>query len=82
MSEPVFYQSVLQKVEGNVMDLVYPRLKGPEQLTIEERLGNPEGKCEDCGRNEWIMFPKESVFLKESGKQYIECMNCGYQTHL
>lgn len=82
MSTPKFYQSVLKEVEGNVMDLVYPRLKGSEQLTIEERMGNPNGSCEDCGSNEWILYPKESYSVRVGGKPYIECINCGHTTHL
>jgi hypothetical protein len=76
-----FYQAVLKEVKGNVLDYVYPYLKGKDQLTMEERLGNSEGKCE-CGGSEWILLPKESVAVSQGGKPYIECMSCGELTHL
>lgn len=76
-----FYQAVLKEVKGNVLDHVYPHLKGNGQLTMEERLGNPEGNCE-CGGSEWILLPKESIAVSQGGKPYIECMNCGELTHL
>ena len=81
-TEPVFFQTELTKVKGNVLDLVYPHLKGSEQLTIEERLGTSEGKCEECGSNTWYLIPKFTPLVRQSGKQYIECMNCGNITHL
>lgn len=75
-----FYQAVLEPVEAeNVLMTVYP-LRIASQLTLEERL--PNGQCEDCGGKEWIILPKESAIVRESGKPYIECRNCGYHTHL
>jgi hypothetical protein len=82
MSKPKFFQAVLKPIRGNVMDKVYPQLKGDKQLTIEERLGNPHGACPECDENSWWLLPKEGVAVKESGKPYIECLNCGYTTHL
>jgi hypothetical protein len=40
MSKPKFYQAVLQEVKGNVLDHVYPHLKGKGQLTMKERMGS------------------------------------------
>ncbi len=75
-----FYQSVLQPVEPeNVLMTVYP-LRIAQQLALEERL--PEGRCEDCGGKEWIILSSESAIVRESGKPYIECVKCGYHTHL
>lgn len=80
MSEPKFYQSVLQPIDNaDVLKAVYPE-RIANQLTLEERL--PEGKCEDCGGKEWIILPKESAIVRGSGKPYIQCLNCGYHTHL
>lgn len=78
MSKPRFFQAVLQEVKTDIIEHVYPKLKG--QMTLEERL--PKGECTDCGCNSWIILPKESITVKESGKPYIECMNCGMITHL
>jgi hypothetical protein len=76
-----FYQAVLKEVKGNVLDHVYPYFKGKGQLTMEERLGNPEGNCV-CGGSEWIILPNECVAVSQGGKPYIECMVCGEWTHL
>jgi hypothetical protein len=80
-TKPKFYKAVLKPIKGNVFDKVYPWLKGDNQLTIAERLGNAEGKCE-CGHNEWMLLADECVAVKEGGKPYIECLNCGMLTHL
>lgn len=76
----VFYKSVLQPVNNaDVLRAVYPQ-RIADQLTLEERL--PGGSCEDCGGKEWLILPKESAIVRESGKPYIECMKCGCHTHL
>lgn len=82
MSKPKFYQAVLQEVNGNVLDLVYPHLKEKEQMTMTKRMGSEDAQCEQCGENEWWLFPKESVIVAQGGKPYIECLNCGQVTHL
>ena len=82
MRKPKFYQAVLVKVEGNVLDNVYPHLKGKNQMTMTERMGSEEAKCPDCSNNEWFLLPDDSVAVREGGKPYIECLNCGYHTHL
>lgn len=84
MDKPKFYQAVLEEVQGNVFDHVYPDMKKHfiDQFSIEDRLGNPEGKCPDCEGNSWIILPEESSAVQEGGKPYIECMHCGYNTHL
>jgi hypothetical protein len=83
VKKPVFYQAVLKKVKGNVLDHVYPRFKGTdEQMTLAERLGNEEGCCSECGGNEWMLLANESVAVKQGGKPYIECLTCGSTTHL
>ena len=82
MSKPKFYQAELKEVKGNVLDHVYPHLKGDQQLTLEERLGSSNAECPDCGDNEWILLPEESAAVREGGKPYCECKNCGLTTHL
>jgi len=79
MGKPRFFQSVLKEVKGDVFDHVYG---GLFKMTIKERMGNDEGKCPECDCNSWILLPKESVAVKEGGKPYIECMNCGVTSHL
>ena len=79
---PKFYQTALAEIKGNVLDEVYPNLKGKEQLTMTERMGSEEAKCPECSNNEWWLLPADSCAVREGGKPYIECLNCGYQTHL
>lgn len=81
MRKPKFYKAELIEIEGNVLDMVYPYLKD-EQLTMEERMGSKEAKCPSCSNNEWWLLPDDSVSVREGGKPYIECLNCGLQTHL
>ena len=82
MKEPKFFKVELVEVGGNVLDYVYPKFKGKNQLTMKERMGSDEAKCSECGGNEWMLLPKESVAVREGGKPYIECLGCGYLTHL
>ena len=82
MAKPKFYQAVLKEVKGNVLDHTYPHLKGKGQLTMTERMGSEEAKCPDCGKNHWWLLPVEGVAVAQGGKPYIECLNCGYTTHL
>ena len=80
MPKPKFYQAILVPIT-NVMEHVYPHLHGTQnEMPLEERIGN--GKCPDCDGMEWMLLPKESVAVKEGGKAYIECLGCGYVTHL
>jgi hypothetical protein len=82
MRKPKFFQAVLVPIKGNVLDHVYPHLKGKNQLTMTERMGSEEAKCGECSNNEWILLPGDSCAVREGGKPYIECMNCGSITHL
>ena len=89
MCKPKFYQVVLEEVKGNVLDHVYPHLKGKEQLTMLERMGSNNADCPECKEqgiekteNRWMLYPKESVAVSQGGKPYIECLDCGYMTHL
>ena len=49
-------------------------------IKLEDRIG--DGKCEECGCDEWMFLPKVGSAVREGGKPYIECLNCGYVTHL
>ena len=76
MSKPKFFQAVLKPLnEAEVLKLT----KGQ---TIAERMGSSKGECPDCGKNEWWIMPKEGAAIRLGGKPYMECLNCGYQTHL
>ena len=81
LPKPKFYKAELIEIEDNVLDMVYPYLKD-EQLTMEERMGSEEAKCPSCSNNEWWLLPDDCVSVREGGKPYIECLNCGLQTHL
>lgn len=82
MSKAKFYQAILVEVEGDVISHVYPHLT-KHKITLEERMPD-DALCPECddSRREWFLFPKESILVKEGGKPYCECMNCGYTTHL
>ena len=76
MNKPKFYQAALLPLnEGEVLRIT----KGQ---TSAERMGTSEALCPDCGKNEWWLMPTMSSAVREGGKPYIECLNCGYQTHL
>jgi hypothetical protein len=85
MSKAKFYQAVLVEVQGDIIDHVYPHLHNAPKygMTLEERMPN-DALCPECddSRREWYLLPKESIQVKEGGKPYCECMNCGYTTHL
>ena len=80
MEKPTFYKTELVEIKGDVLDFVYPLAKG--QLTMTERMGSDEAKCPECGKNHWYLLPSEGAAVREGGKPYIECLECGYQTHL
>jgi DNA-directed RNA polymerase subunit RPC12/RpoP len=82
LPKPKFFKAELVEIGGNVLDHVYPHLKGKGQLTMSERMGTDEAKCPECSNNEWWLLPNDSVAVREGGKPYIECLNCGHQTHL
>lgn len=72
MNKPKFYQAELRPIDDNELAKI---TKG---IPIEERIE----PCPDCGGSEWWLLPKESIAVKEGGKPYCECLNCGYVTHL
>jgi predicted RNA-binding Zn-ribbon protein involved in translation (DUF1610 family) len=72
-----FYQATLTPLTENEVKDIY--LKGSE---LSERMEKPDGTCPDCGDNKWWILPVDCIAVREGGKPYIECLNCGYQTHL
>ena len=77
--KPKFYQAVLQPIKGDVLEHVWHKNHG---MTLTERMGSEEARCDECGNNEWIVLAGDSCAVREGGKPYIECMNCGNVTHL
>ena len=49
---------------------------------IAELMYDKEARCPVCGKTKWWIFPDESIVMREGGKPYCECINCGYNTHL
>ena len=76
-NKPKFFQAVLKPV-NDIVKHVYPHAP---QATIAERMGDENATCPECGKNHWILLPAESVAVREGGKPYMECINCGLQTH-
>lgn len=82
MAEAKFFQCELKEIKGDVFDHIYPHLKNnPKKPTLVERLPNG-GTCPECWRKEWMLLPLEGAAVRTGGKPYIECLCCGYQTHL
>ena len=84
MSKPRFYQATLKLVKGDVLQHVYPYVNqnGKVTMTMTERMGSEEAKCSECGKNHWMILPIQSSAVREGGKPYIECLECGNITHL
>ena len=82
MGKPKFYQAKLVEVKENVIDHVYPHNKGVNQETLTDRMGSENAICPECGKNKWWLLPVEGAAVREGGKPYIECIECGYNTHL
>ena len=80
MNKPKFYQMVLQPVPvEDVIAHVYPN-KQKGVISLAERLPN-DCACPSCGHHNWMIRPVEVREL-DGYKPFIECMNCGHQTHL
>ena len=77
-NKPKFYKAVLVEIKGNVLEEVYQS----KSLTMAERMGDPNATCPECGENHWWLLPNEGCAVREGGKPYCECINCGYGTHL
>jgi hypothetical protein len=85
------------KGDVDVLEHVYPHLMtrdgGKYFPTMDERLGDAE--CINCPKeteeyghekkekySRWMLLPEESVSRTQGGKPYIECLDCGFLTHL
>lgn len=85
------------KNDKEVLEDVYPHLitreNGKYFPTMEERLGDAE--CPNCPKEteewglekqekhtRWMLLPEESASVTQGGKPYIQCLDCGYITHL
>jgi len=53
----------------------------PCDNNMPSRMGN-NAQCPECGKNEWLLLAQEQVAVREGGKPYCECLNCGLMTHL
>ena len=73
--EAKFYKAVLQPMTEEELNT---ELKG---MSLSERIED-DGKCPECEYKQWWLLPKECVAVEEGGKQYIECLICGFSTHL
>ena len=78
MRKPKFYKTELKEIP-DVLKYIYPLNK---EITMAKRMGNENAECPDCGNNKWWLLPNDSAAVREGGKPYIECLNCGYHTHL
>ena len=59
--KPKFYQTALAEIKGNVLDEVYPYLKGEEQLTMTERMGSEEAKCPESVSYTHLTLPTKRI---------------------
>jgi len=76
--KPEFFQAELVKVP-DIMAHVYPL---SPSTTLAERMGSEDARCPDCDDNRWWLLPRAGAAVREGGKAYCECLNCGYTTHL
>jgi DNA-directed RNA polymerase subunit M/transcription elongation factor TFIIS len=76
VNKPIFYQAVLREIDDKKVNEI---LKGS---SMTDRMGSKEAKCPECGENKWWLLPKEGTAVRTGGKSYIECLNCGYTTHM
>jgi hypothetical protein len=84
---PQFFKCILVPIETDkVLETAYSDNKRAlhfitnGEMTLQERL--PDCTCEECGKKSWFLLPKEGVAVRTGGKPYIECLNCGFVTHL
>ena len=68
-----FFQAVLKRVADPIKHI-------GGGATLEQRLG--DACCPDCGGAKWYFLPTKSIAVQQGGKPYIECLGCGYSTHL
>lgn len=73
---PTYYKAVyIKRKHGAAFDAA------GNEINEEER--GLTGKCEATGEGHaWLRYPEWSVAVKEGGKEYIICLNCGEHGHL
>lgn len=75
-------------MKARIYKVVFVNLSNEEVMVItkglplSERMENPDGECPRCQNTEWALLPDESEAVRDGGKPYIECIDCGYLTHL
>lgn len=72
MAKLKFYQAELRTIEEAELSRI---TKGQP---ITQRIS----ECPLCGGTDWWLLPKESSAVREGGKPYCECLDCGHVTHL
>jgi hypothetical protein len=48
---------------------------------MKDRLSGKHCECEE-GQSMFVLLPKEHPAVKEGGKRYMLCINCGKASHL
>lgn len=51
------------------------------KITDDFEMKKRLGPCE-CGSLSWILLPMHSKVVKEGGKRYMFCLDCGATSHL
>jgi len=74
-----WYAAVLIPIKDPIA-FAYAHRTPEARPTLGERL--PDAICEKCGSQSWWFLPQSSPSVAESGKPEIECMHCGFITHL
>lgn len=75
-------------MKAKIYKVVFVELTDEEVLIktkgqpLSERMEKPDGECPRCQYTEWALLPDDSEAVKEGGKPYIECIRCGYMSHL
>jgi hypothetical protein len=85
-----FYKVTLTPIpKDKVLEYAYERFGNDTRtldairngkITLADRIGN--GKCEVCGKSDWMILPLSFKAVQEGGKPYIQCTECGTITHL
>jgi hypothetical protein len=74
--KPKFFQAVLKEITHKGV------MKITKGQSLTERMGSEQAECPDCGCNHWWLMPVEGPAVRIGGKPYLECLNCGYTTHM
>jgi hypothetical protein len=80
MTNYKFFKSVLIPMDEEELIAITKGVSIAERLSNDNGI-NPNAECPDCKQNKWMLYPKE-INDTLGGKPYIECLTCGYITHL